>query len=247
MAISKALDTAIPQGSASPTSLDTFIQDTKEGFRERLAIDHEFDISSGTTVEAGDEAGRHKHVSFAATESSPALPSGAVGYLWVSGDPEELWYKNDTNSVQLTSGSLLVQPTVDDTTIELDGSSQLSVLLPSAGSDTDQNGSEAILPCMVTGTYTGSGAAGKTLTFPGALRYLVIRQNVGTSKTAVHAMVVGTAGSGTMNAWGGGSDGASFTSDFALSNSDKTLTFGDGDSRYNAAADYTFVAWCERA
>lgn len=242
--ISKALDTAIPAGTASPTDLDTFIKDTKEGFRERLNVDHGFAFSSGTTVETAEAtAGKHKKVTFSAT-AAPGTPTAPNAYLYTSGDPEELYFINDSASaVQITSGAALATPAVDDATIEYAGG--LKVILPDAGTDADQTGDKAVLPCVMTGSYIGNGVTGQFIELGAKLLWMTIKKQ-SASEPSVKIINDDT----YETVWGDGEGGTLLTGITIDDNTgtDDRVNLTDGDAKYNGnGATYTWFAICERA
>ncbi len=110
MSWSYSLDTATPDGATQAVSvLDNHIRLVKQAMRERLTVDHMFDLT-GTQVSDTD-AGKHRKLTFfEGLSAKPTLESGecAVYTKEVDGVPELFFEAEDGTELQLTSGGKLM-------------------------------------------------------------------------------------------------------------------------------------------
>lgn len=107
MAFTDTIDVATPAGSDDPKQGDDRIRELKRGFRERLAVDHDFALS-GDTVDAAD-IGEHTVVQMQDQGSNPSSGSGKGKAFskQVSSHSELHWIDDDGTVTQLTSNGAL--------------------------------------------------------------------------------------------------------------------------------------------
>jgi len=101
--------TDYPLGSEKPVLLDNHGRATREGFRERLDVDHEFTKDADSAIDGAD-IGKHKQVTLADPIATPT-PGTSEGILYTKDAEEkaELHFcDEDGNEIQLTSGGAIL-------------------------------------------------------------------------------------------------------------------------------------------
>ncbi len=111
MAFTISLDTDKPQGSQHPSTIDNDARDAREGFRERLDVDHVFTKDDGQTTiddDDGQGIGHHKHITLVTVYDTDVPTIGATeGLLFLKAvdAASELHWKNGAGAAkQITVG-----------------------------------------------------------------------------------------------------------------------------------------------
>ena len=101
-----------PLGATDPTLIDQHIRSTREGFRERLDVDHFFteDGNGNSSIDDSDNIGEHKHVMFNAPRATPT-PAANKGMLYTkdfNSKAELTFTDEDAQELQITSAGKLL-------------------------------------------------------------------------------------------------------------------------------------------
>lgn len=153
-----------PAGTADAGQLDTFIQETKKGFAERLNQDHWFPEDNNAIDDL--TAGYHRHVTLTFSQSDPSTYTGA-GHVYTkydSADVELFYQDDDGDALQLTKDDALnVTGAISVSDISISNNATIDNILSvgntiTANSDLYVNGSVYLdTDLTVDGALTASG------------------------------------------------------------------------------------------
>ena len=171
------VNTNMPIGTSEPSTIDNEIRATKEGFAERLNIDHDFTVTASILKTETNGGGKHRQISFidpGAAEELPEPTAGeAVAGVFDVDGKVQLHFRNEDGTVQVTkAGGLNIEILDDDDMGTLDDEGEPSepseTGVPSQASVAAFVGAMAAMVPAVTGE--GAGYAGEgSVTFPNGL------------------------------------------------------------------------------